>query len=164
MQTQTINEKKYAKLLLNVLPRPITTDVEHKALLSVTSSLMEKEQITPEETALLLLLSGLISDYEKRRFVDASEEYTSAEVLSFLMKENRLTQKDFPSVPQSRISDILTGKRKISKEQAKFFGERFNVNPAIFLFDVSPGKRPTERRVVRPSTVRKGVASKKLQP
>jgi len=48
--------------------RPITTDEEHEDLLWVASGLMEKEQLTPDETALLNRLSGLISDYEKRRY------------------------------------------------------------------------------------------------
>ena len=141
---QTIDKKKYAKLLATVLPRPITSDLQNRDLLAVTSSLMEKKELPPEETALLSLLAGLISDYEKRRFVTALEGCTSAEVLSFLMEENDLTQKHFPTIPQSRISDIVKGKRKISMEQAKTFGERFNVNPAIFLF-AAAGRRSDGR-------------------
>lgn len=132
---QTLDQKKYAKLLVNVLPQPITSEVQHKALLRWTSCLMKKEELTPEETALLTLVSLLISDYERKRHADLfSGRMTPAEVLSYLIDENHLTQRDFPSIPQSRISEILTGKRKISKSQAQIFGARFKVNPILFLY------------------------------
>ena len=34
---------------------------------------------------------------------------------------------------RSRVSDVLTGKRAISKEQAKRLGERFKLSPAAFI-------------------------------
>jgi transcriptional regulator with XRE-family HTH domain len=50
------------------------------------------------------------------------------EVLRFLMEQHGLKQEDLKHcAPQSRLSDILTGKRSISKELAKNFARRFHV-------------------------------------
>ena len=143
---QAVDQKKYAKLLSAVLPQPITSDRQHKDLLAVTSQLMKKEQTTAEENALLALLGLLISDYERTRYADLFEKMTPNEALAFLFEENHLTQRDFPEVSQSRISEILGGKRKISKAQAVVFGRRFKVSPALFLSDPDDPVAGTARR------------------
>jgi HTH-type transcriptional regulator/antitoxin HigA len=34
---------------------------------------------------------------------------------------------------RGRVSDVLSGRRNISKEQAKRLAERFHVSPAVFI-------------------------------
>ena len=56
------------------------------------------------------------------------------EVLRFLMDQHRLKQEDLGDcAPQGRISDILCGKRSISKEVAKRLAYRFHVRADVFL-------------------------------
>ena len=56
------------------------------------------------------------------------------DVLRFLMDQHSLQQEDLSDcAPQSRISEILAGKRSISKENAKRFAQRFNVHRDLFL-------------------------------
>ena len=56
------------------------------------------------------------------------------EVLRFLMEQHNLKQEDLGDcAPQSRISDILCGKRSISKEIAKRLAHRFHVRADVFL-------------------------------
>lgn len=62
------------------------------------------------------------------------QESEPKEVLRFLMDEHGLKQEDLADcAPQSRISDILSGRRGISKEIAKKLAKRFNVSAAVFL-------------------------------
>jgi HTH-type transcriptional regulator / antitoxin HigA len=50
------------------------------------------------------------------------------EVLRFLMEQQGLTQSDLAGcAPQSRISEILNGRREISKDLAKALAKRFGV-------------------------------------
>ena len=128
-----LDQRKYARLLGKTLPRPITSDNQLKQALEITSRLMGQAELTVEETALLKLLSILISEYERTRYADLFEKLAPAEALAYLMEENALSQRDFPGIPQSRVSDILAGRRKVSKAQARIFGERFKVSPALFL-------------------------------
>jgi HTH-type transcriptional regulator/antitoxin HigA len=53
-------------------------------------------------------------------------------MLVFLMEQNNLTSTRLP-LPANRVSEILSGKREVSKEQAKNLGEFFHVSPALFL-------------------------------
>lgn len=56
------------------------------------------------------------------------------EVLRMLMRQHGLKQDDLVDcAPQGRISDILSGRRGISKAIAKRLGHRFHVSAALFL-------------------------------
>ncbi len=61
-------------------------------------------------------------------------EAKPSEVLRFLMEQHGLKQEDLRDcAPQSRISDILSGRRSISKEIAKQLAHRFHVRADVFL-------------------------------
>ena len=77
-------------------------------------------------------LSDQVEAYEEERYaIPASEP---KEVLRFLMDQHGLKQEDLADcAPQGRVSDILNGRRSISKEIAKKLARRFNVSAALFL-------------------------------
>lgn len=79
---------------------------------------------------MLELLVELVRDYEQANF--PMKKSTPAEMLEFLMEENELKPADLP-LPASRVSEILTGKRDVSKTQAVALGEFFRVSPALFI-------------------------------
>jgi HTH-type transcriptional regulator/antitoxin HigA len=57
-----------------------------------------------------------------------------AEVLRFLLEQHGLRQEDLSDcAPQGRISDILQGRREISKAVAKRLAQRFRVRADVFL-------------------------------
>ncbi|MDR0247256.1 MAG: helix-turn-helix domain-containing protein [Burkholderiales bacterium] len=77
-------------------------------------------------------LADQVVAYEEERFPIPEAE--PKEVLRFLMDQHGLKQEDLSDcAPQSRISDILNGRRNISKETAKKLARRFNVSVALFL-------------------------------
>jgi HTH-type transcriptional regulator / antitoxin HigA len=56
------------------------------------------------------------------------------DVLRFLMEQHGLTQSDLADcAPQSRISEILNGRREISKDLAKALAKRFEVSVGVFV-------------------------------
>ena len=56
------------------------------------------------------------------------------EVLRYLLEENGLKQKDLSDIASpTLISDILAGRREISRVLAKRLADRFNVNVSAFL-------------------------------
>ncbi|HEY8035756.1 MAG TPA: helix-turn-helix domain-containing protein [Methylobacter sp.] len=77
-------------------------------------------------------LADQVKSYEDERFsIPKAEPH---DVLRFLMEQHGLHQEDLSDcAPQSRISEILAGKRSISKENAKRFARRFNVHTELFL-------------------------------
>jgi HTH-type transcriptional regulator/antitoxin HigA len=67
---------------------------------------------------------------EQVRIPDAEPK----EVLRFLMEQHGLKQEDLADcAPQGRISDILSGRRAVSKEVARRLARRFNVSVAVFV-------------------------------
>ena len=77
-------------------------------------------------------LADQVKAYEDESFQIPEAEPN--EVLRFLMEQHGLKQEDLGDcAPQSRISDILNGKRSISKEIAKRLVHRFHVRADVFL-------------------------------
>ena len=60
---------------------------------------------------------------------------TPRDVLLHFMEVRELKQADLVGVIGSKgvVSEVVNGKRAISKAQAKTLGEFFNVNPSLFI-------------------------------
>lgn len=132
--TSTINKEEYTKLLAETLPRVIHTEDEHKRLLKEVEKFMDLgEDITDEQAELFDLLVTLIEQYENKHY--QLKAATPHEILNELMLVRDLKQKDLVKVFGSKgiASEIINGKRSISKNQAKALGEFFHVSPALFL-------------------------------
>lgn len=134
MSTVLLDERKYQKLLGESLPVLIRTEAEYCRLLRAAETLMDKpeEQITEEEGRLLELLAMVIEEYEDR--VHPLPNTKPHKMLAHLLQERRMKPSDLLAVlPKSRISEILNGKRGISKSQAKQLAELFRVPVEVFL-------------------------------
>ena len=125
-------DPEYRRLLEEVQPRVPRNKDENQRLLAAAERLMKKGEanLTPAEDSLLDTLFALIQEYERGKY--ARTKSTPAEMLTFLMEENNLSPADLP-LPASRVSEIISGKREASKEQAKTLGEFFRVSPALFI-------------------------------
>jgi len=130
-----IDRKKYTQLLSRALPARITNDTEHERLLAEAARLMDKDEdeLSPEENTLLDLLVALIEEYEEQRYPIA--QATPHEMLHHLMEAWEMTHKDVWSLFGSKgiASEVLNGKRAISKAHAKKLAEFFHVSPAVFI-------------------------------
>jgi HTH-type transcriptional regulator / antitoxin HigA len=130
----TLDERKYRKLLGDTIPVVIHDDAEYRRLLRATEMLMDKseEEITEEEGRLLEMLGFLVEEYEDRVHpLPATEPH---KMLKHLLEEQGARPSDLSSIlPKSRVSEILSGKRGISKTQAKQLAAHFRVPVELFL-------------------------------
>lgn len=134
MSTATLNERKYRELLGESLPMVIRSEAEYRRLLEAVSELMEKDEaaISEEEGRLLELLSMLVEEYEDR--VHPLPKSPPHKMLAFLLADRGMKPSDLWTVlPKSRVSEILSGKRGISKEQARKLAQVFRVPIEVFL-------------------------------
>jgi HTH-type transcriptional regulator/antitoxin HigA len=131
-----IDEKRYGRLLAKTVPRVIATDEEHRRALALVESLMEKGErnMSLEEDALLDLMTNLIRDYEGAAYPPRAKSKPQ-EMVAFLVEQRGLKPSDLWPVigSKGRVSEILSGKRAISKEQAKKLAEFFRVRADVFL-------------------------------
>ena len=134
MSATLLDERQYRKLLDDALPVAIQTEGEYRRLFGSAASLMEKpeEEISIEEGRFLELLSILIEEYENR--VHPLPKAKPHKMLAYLIKQKHMKPSDLWSVlPKSRVSEILNGKRGISKTQAKQLAELLRVPVDLFL-------------------------------
>jgi HTH-type transcriptional regulator / antitoxin HigA len=128
------NAKRYANLLAEALPTVIETEAENRRLLSVLKKLIDKgEDLTPEEIELSKLLGHLIQEFEQRFY--KPESLTPREALIEMMSMNGLRQADVVHIFGSSgiTSEVISGKREISKAHAKALAKFFNVSTDVFL-------------------------------
>jgi len=123
----------YGQLLREFRPVAIETEDENERALAEVRKLMNKNGRTAAESALLKLLAVLIENFEQQTY--SLGEAEPIEVLRELMRGNDLSAKDLWGIFGSKgiTSEVLNGKRSISKEQARRLAERFHVSPAVFI-------------------------------
>jgi HTH-type transcriptional regulator / antitoxin HigA len=138
--TIEIKDSVYAKLLAKSLPRPFHSATEHARLTKMLLRLDERDErddLSPEEQALAEVLTLLIEDYEE----DHEQRYhpvprvSPTESLNALMEERGLKHKDIWPVLGSKgaATEVLSGRRSISKAQAKRLAEFFRVPIDLFI-------------------------------
>ena len=114
--------------------RPIRTEEEYDRTVSLMNCLLDMigDQEDHALSGLLDLVSELVADYDTNHFaIEASEPN---EVLRYLIELRGLKQGDLAEiVPQSNLSAILSGKRKISATLAGKLAKFFNISPAVFV-------------------------------
>jgi HTH-type transcriptional regulator/antitoxin HigA len=83
-------------------------------------------------SSLLDLVSDMVAKYEQEHYAIVAAEPKDA--LRFLMEARGMKQEDLSAVvPQSNLSAILAGKRKVSATLAGKLGKFFGVSPALFV-------------------------------
>ena len=129
-----VDPKRYGRLLARKLPAVIRTEEENARLIAELEQLDSRyDELTPEEREYAELLTVLIEAFEDANY--ALEGSTPDSRLRSLMEEHGLRQRDLLDVFGSRgiASEVVNGKRAISKAQAKKVAELFHVPADLFL-------------------------------
>ena len=127
--------QKYGELLAQTLPTVIETEEENEHFLEIVNRLMSKGEgnLSPEEEKLLCLLVRLIEEFEEVAYPMGNS--TPHDMLLFLMEQRDLKQADLLEVFGSKgiVSEVVNGKRAISKTHAKRLAEKFKVSAEHFI-------------------------------
>jgi HTH-type transcriptional regulator / antitoxin HigA len=130
-----VHRTRYSSFLAAVAPTVPRTEKENERLLAEIEKLMAKgeKNLSPEEDALLELLTQLVETFEKR--VYPREKTSPAELVAFLLEQRGLSPSDLWSVlgSKGRVSELLSGRREVSKDQAKRLAAFFHISPAAFI-------------------------------
>jgi antitoxin component HigA of HigAB toxin-antitoxin module len=124
-------------LYLHLPPQPIKGRKMHRGYSEAVRILMRESGSLDADnrTAVSRYLNAIIpfiEQYEKREFSIGSA--TPEEVLAFLMEQNDLSQYDLAKElgGQPVVSQILRGKRRLTREHIERLSKRFGVTPATF--------------------------------
>lgn len=134
--TTKYDPRAYADLLVEALPGVIRSEKENDQALEFVGRLMKKGEnaLSPEETRLLDLMVTLIEDFEDKAY-PMGQTSNPRFALQELMREHELKQTDMLDIfgSQGVVSQVLNGKREISKAQARRLAERFRLSVDIFI-------------------------------
>jgi HTH-type transcriptional regulator/antitoxin HigA len=130
-----VAEKSYSELLLEYEPSVIKTEEENQRAIKTLSEILSKgeEHLGNDERRFVELLSKLISDFERSAYRIGVAQ--PAEVLRELMRARGMRPRDLWAVFGSKgiTSEVLRGKRGISKERAKMLARMFRVSADLFI-------------------------------
>ena len=122
----------YAALLSETRPEVIRDERQNQAYIQRLEELTSQKSVTRAEEKLIELLAVLIEDFEAKHYPvpDASP----LAVVRHLMEARHLRQKDLVDVfgTESTTSEVLHGKRKLTKEHISRLSARFGISPAVF--------------------------------
>ena len=126
----------YDSLLLKYKPRPIRNDREHRRALRHVDELIQRHGPTPPRTEgeLIAVLSTLIESYETE--LTPRRKPTPAQTLEHLIESKQVTKAEVAQVtgiPRSTITNVISGRRQISKENVTRLAAYFHVDPSVFL-------------------------------
>jgi HTH-type transcriptional regulator/antitoxin HigA len=135
-QMDVLDEKRYGRLLVKHRPRIIQSDEEFDRLaaaLEALDTLEDERELGAEERGLQALLAHLCTEYEDRTVPPPAA--APVDVLKFLMDGHGLRPVDMTDIFGSRpvTSQVLHGKREISKEHARRLAARFQVSVEVFI-------------------------------
>jgi len=129
-----VDPKRYGRLLARKLPAVIRTEEENQRPIGELEELDRRhDELAPEEREYAELLTVLVEAFEEANY--ALEGSTPDSRLRSLMEEHGLRQRDLLDVFGSRgiASEVVSGKRAISKSQAKKLATLFHVGADLFL-------------------------------
>ncbi len=132
--SKSINRTAYGRLLSRVLPRVIETEEENQRVIAELERLDRRARpLTREEEKLADLMTLLVRQFESERYPLGHAE--PVEALRILMESRGLRQRDLIPVfgASSVVSDVLNGKRSISKTHARKLAETLDVPVSLFV-------------------------------
>lgn len=113
----------------------IRSDAELKRAIAMMDSLIDRKELDQSEREYLDVLTNQIQRYEseQRPMPTASD----AELLEHLLEARSVTQADVAretGIAESTISEVLRGKRRLTRSQIGKLAGYFNVVPGVFQF------------------------------
>jgi len=126
-------DKDYIKLTKQLPLVPIRNDAHLREAGAILIELSGKD-MTPGERDYFRVLGNLVGEYEDKRFPIPA--MTPVEAFQFLMEENGLSRAEMGKIIgclANRVTEILNGKRELSKEHIARLSARFKVSTDLFL-------------------------------
>lgn len=126
---------RYLELIHWFPLRPIRSDAELDRAIEVIDSLVDRDDLTPEEDDYLDVLGDLVERYEAKHH--PLPPISDADMLHHLIESRETTQARVATetgIAESTISEILKGKRGLNRKHIEVLAKHFKVSPAVFLW------------------------------
>jgi HTH-type transcriptional regulator/antitoxin HigA len=104
--------------------------------IATIDSLIVRDDLESGEEDYVDVLSDLVHRYEAEH--DPIAPVPDADMVRFLLESNDMSQAELAQrseIAESTISEVLAGKRKLSRRHIAAFAKIFRVSPAIFFHE-----------------------------
>lgn len=125
----------YLDLVRRFPLRPIQKQSEMRDARELLDHYVGRDDLIPGQRDYVAALARFASDYEREAVTTKLRRLKPVELLTHLMRENGMKTSDLGAVLGSRglASEVLNGKRGLSKTLIGKLARRFHVDPALFL-------------------------------
>jgi HTH-type transcriptional regulator/antitoxin HigA len=122
----------YGELLSREKPEVISGEQQNRLYVERLEKLTAKKSVSLAEKKLIALFTVLVEEYEAKH--DPVPEAEPTAIIRHLMEARNLRQEDLLDVfgTESIVSDILRGKRELTKQHIRRLSTKFNVSPSVF--------------------------------
>jgi len=121
----------YGELLSREKAEVISRERQNRLYIERLEKLTAKKSVTPAEKKLIALLTVLVEEYEAKHDPVPDAEPTA--IIRHLMEAHNLRQRDLLDVfgTESIVSDVLRGRRQLTKQHLRRSSTRFHVSPSV---------------------------------
>ena len=126
-------EDRYLDLVRRFPLRPLRTEAELDAAIAVIDGLLDRPTLTAPEQDYLDVLGDLVERYEDKHH--PINNVSDAGLLEHLIEAKGVTQAAVAratGIAESRLSEVLRGKRQLTRAQITKLAAYFQVAPAVF--------------------------------
>jgi HTH-type transcriptional regulator/antitoxin HigA len=127
---------RYLELVQQFPLRPLHTKADHQRALALVDqfAVVKEGSLSPGEQDYFETLVLLVDDYESRNDPVDTSHVDPIEVLKHLMEEHGMNTTDLGKLFGSKgiASEVLNGKRELSKSHIAALAERFAVGAGVF--------------------------------
>ena len=134
-------ELRYLELLHRFPLRRIRNEKELDSAIAVIDSLIDQKKLSRAEDDYLDVLSDLVEAYETAHYPEP--DVPAYRMLAYMMELKEVTQSQVAvgsGISPSTISELLSGKREMNKNQIVKLAAFFKVDPGLFLPDHSAAR------------------------
>ncbi|MBI2118632.1 MAG: helix-turn-helix domain-containing protein [Elusimicrobia bacterium] len=131
VQTHPVSSKDVRWLYTHFPPITINGHQSHVIYKKVVEFLFNNKKTGGEFRSYLESVIHFLDEYEKKHFPSAA---SPEDILRFLMNQHKLSQSDLKEElgGQSVVSNIMSGKRQLTREHIEKLSRRFSISPASF--------------------------------
>jgi HTH-type transcriptional regulator/antitoxin HigA len=124
----------YLALIRRFPLRPIRNESELDAAIAVIDDLAVRDHLDSGESDYLDVLSDLVERYEDKHHPIG--DVSAGEMLAYLIDQSGVKQVELAratGIAESTLSEVLRGKRQLTRGQIVKLADHFRVGPALFL-------------------------------
>jgi HTH-type transcriptional regulator / antitoxin HigA len=125
---------RYFALIRELPLRPIGSDMELDRAIAMIDRLLARRGLAGDEEDYLDVLSHLVEKYEDQRY--PIEPVSGLDALRHLVESSgktRATVAAEAGLPESTLSEILSGRRRLNTRHIAVLARYFRVDPGVFL-------------------------------